>query len=349
MGFILAATGFILIAMAMLDVFWTTLAMGGGGPLTARVARGLWQVALRRHRTAASHRLLTVAGTFILLFTILLWIVLLWGGWVLLFSADAGAVVHGQTRAPADLWSRIYFTGYTLFTLGMGDYVPQGGVWKVATAAASLNGLFLITLSIAYLVPVVSAAVHKHQLAACVSDLGCTPGEIVCGAWDGNSFEGLTPYLVQLVPLIELHAQRHLAYPVLHYFHSPQRRTAVSVSLVALDEALLLMSEAVDPRVRLPTAATEPVRRAIAAFLEALHMKFIRTGETPTALPQLRILEEAGIPVVGSPVFRRAVEERSAHRTLLLAFVENDGRSWSDVWDRRDLRLGKRLPGKAPA
>ncbi len=336
MNWFLAVMGVLLIAVAMVDAIWTTLTTAGAGPITTRLSSGLWRAVFITHGEGSRrrHRLLMILGTVTLLIILAVWISLLWTGWTLLFSADANSVVHVQTGEPADLSSRIYFTGYTIFTLGVGNFVPQGGVWEVLTAVASINGLFLITLSITYLVPVLSAAAEKRQLAAVASNLGRTPADIVYRAWDGSGFDGLATYLAQLVPLIEMHAQHHAAYPILHYFHSPSLRTAISPSLASLDEALLLLTAGVDPKVRLPAAVIAPVQDAVSGLLSTLEEQYIRaSGETPPA-PDLTAVEAAGIPVTGAEQFRRAVEERESHRRLLHAFVENDGWTWDDVWKR---------------
>ena len=169
---LLLALGIAVIGGVFLDALWTTVAAAGGGPLTTRLARGLWSGALRAHRRSGSHGLLAAMGTVILMSAIVSWITLLWAGYLLVFSAGDAAVVHASTGAPAGFWERVYFTGYTLSTLGMGDFVPQGSAWRVVTALASLSSLFLVTLSITYLVPVLSAVAAKRQIAALIADIG---------------------------------------------------------------------------------------------------------------------------------------------------------------------------------
>ena len=185
--------------------------------MTSVVCRSLWAVVLRLPRPLlGSARAL--AGSTLLLVVIFMWVALLWTGWLMIFSSDAGAVVHGQTGQPADFGSRIYFTGFTLFTLGVGDYVPQGVIWKFCTAAASFSGLFLITLAITYLLSVLGAVTQKRQLAAMLHDLGDSPLEIVRQSWDGESFRDLVQRLdTNIWPLLHLHTQRHHTYPIIHY------------------------------------------------------------------------------------------------------------------------------------
>ncbi len=213
-----------------------------------------------------------------------MWIFSVLLGYLLLFSADPMAVIDSSTGAPADLVARFYFTGSTLFTLGIGDFAPGADVWRMVTVIATLNGMFLVTLAITYLLPVVSAAAHKHQLGAAVSNLGDSALDVVARAWDGKGFDGLSGYLVQLTPMIDLHAQRHLAYPVLHYFHGAGRRTAVAPGLAALHDALLILSSAVAPGHRPAAITIEPAQRALDGLLSMLRSDYIaEVADTPPA------------------------------------------------------------------
>lgn len=329
----LFAGGLALVAGTMLDALWTTLTSGGAGPLTSRLTSLLWHGALSVHRRSPRHGLLTLAGMVIVLAVVASWIVGLWAGWSLLFAADPAAVSHADTGRAASASGRIYFSGYTLFTLGIGDYVPREGFWQVVTALASLNGLFLITLSITYLVPVVSAAAEKRRLAVSIYDLGSSAAEVLRRAWNGGGFEALDSYLAQLHPMIEMHAERHLTYPVLHYFHGARRRAALGPSLAVLDEALLLLTAAVDPSVRPPPLTIEAARNGVAGLLTTLHHRYFRPAEAPPPPPSLEPLRAAGIPTVSDEEFEAAVERQREHRTLLRAFVEDGGWSWADVQD----------------
>ncbi len=250
---------------------------------------------------------------------------------MLLFSADTHAVVDSQSGAPADLSARIYFTGYTLFTLGIGNYVPRGDVWEVLTAVASFNGLLVVTLAITYLVPVLSAVTHKRHLAALIDDLGATPTDILCRAWTGSRFEGLSSHFAQIAPILELYTQRHAAYPILHYFHSSTRRTATGPTLAALDEALLLLTAAVRPETRPAQSETKPLQIALAGLLRTLQRRYIPKSDEPPPAPELGPLRACGIPVVDEDEYQEAVEKHSARRRLLRALVENDGWTWDDV------------------
>lgn len=331
MDTLLIIIGVLLVAGATTDALWTTLGLGGAGPLTDRLSQGVWTAVLRVHRLRPSHALLQASGTVILVAAIVMWVLLLWAGWMCLYSADPSSILHAQTNAPASFWSRVYFTGFTVFTLGIGDYVPQGEVWEVATALASFNGLFLVTLAITYLVPVVSAAVAKHQLGGAIFGLGDTPQEILLNAWDGARFEGLDQHLAQLSSQIGLHAERHLAYPVLHYFHSTRRQTAAAPALATLFETLLLLTEGVAPEVRPLDIQTRPALQALQELLHILEIQHLAPVDSAPPPPPREALRTAGIPLVETETFEQAVENRNEERKLLRAYVEQEGWSWKDL------------------
>lgn len=322
-NWLMFAAGAFIVAVAVLDAFWTTIALSGGGPITRRLSRWAWTAALSFHRrdSSRSHAALKLTGTVILLSVVLVWIVMLLAGYLLMFSAARNAVLESSSKMPADLAQRFYFVGYTLCTMGNGDYIPGSDGWRLLTVLATINGLFLVTLAITYLLPVVSATTQKRQLALAISNLGLSAPEIVTRAWDGHSFSGITPYLPQIGHLIDLHAQRHLAYPVLGYFHSRTRRTAVAPSMAVLQDALLILSLGVAESVRLRPVALEPACRALEGLVKLVHRRYIGLDRGLPAPPELDPLRRAGIPVVTDESFANALAPWSEVRRLFHSYV----------------------------
>lgn len=313
--------------MTFLDALWTTIAPRGAGPITKGIGRGLWSLGIRIHRSreGGAHGLLTLAGPLLLITALLTWVAGLWGGWLLVFSAEPATVLTSLTKEPASFVERVYYVGFVLFTLGTGDYVPAAGAWQVLSNLASLSGLVVVTLSITYVLPVVSAVVAKRQLAGSIHSLGRRPEELVQRCWDGAGFGGLDQHLPALASALETHSQRHLAYPVLHYFHSDDRHTALGPALAVLDDGLLLLSHGVAPDVRPAPAVLAPARSTVESFLGTLHESFIRGASSPPPSPHLGSLRDAGIPVVQPKEFDAAVAETSHRRKLLLGFVQDSG------------------------
>lgn len=99
MGVLLAGLGVALVWWIIIDVLWTTLAVGsGGGPITSRVSSGVWKTILRHHRCASSHHLLAIAGYSTIIISTLVWIFLTWAGWVLIFSASDRSLIFGDSK-----------------------------------------------------------------------------------------------------------------------------------------------------------------------------------------------------------------------------------------------------------
>jgi hypothetical protein len=324
---VLVALGGGLLVLAAVELTWSVLAAGAGaGPVTRFVAGMSWRVALSvsraPHRTR--HRLLATVGVALAVVVLLFWILTAWLGWTLVFHGGSSAVVSSTTGEPAGSLERAYFAGYSVFTLGNGEFQPNGSPWQLLTVTATISGLILTTLAVTYLVPVASAAADRRRLATTISSLGATPEDIVCRAWDGTSFGSLDQHLVRLVDEINRAAQRHLTYPVLHYLHSVDRRTALAPSIVALDGAVRLLADGLDAEVRFPPSVTRPLDDAIGAFVETLESAFIRPAGEPLAPASLAPLERAGIPV--DPVaYAGAVDEHTVRRRQLSALLLDDG------------------------
>lgn len=323
---VLVFAGSCLIAIAIVDIAWTTIAAGSGaGPLTSRVARWSWQLALACYRRLPHHALLTIAGVMIVFGVMATWLVLALSGWSLIFSAADGAVLASDTGAAADTADRLYFVGYTVFTLGNGEFRPGQGTWQLATVLASGTGLAMVTLSITYLVPVASAVADRRRLASTIAALGDTPHDILIGSWTGNGFGLLGQHLRTVTTLIQAGRQQHYTYPVLHYFHSRDRESAAAPNLANLSDAVLLLRHGVAPEHRPDPVTLRSLDRTIAAFLDTLHAAYIGISELPHRPPSLQPLAVAGIPVVDPDEFADAVEHDVHRRRLLAGLLDDDG------------------------
>jgi hypothetical protein len=321
----LLAGGLAVVAAVALDALWTTLSAQGGGPLTRRLGAGLWTALTWRAGPHARRR--QVAGAVVLLGTVGVWIGLLWAGWTLAFAAEPGSVVSSSTQTPADVWERIYYVGFTLVTLGTGDFVPSGDLWRVLTALCALSGLFLVTLAITYLLPVLQATVSKRQLAASISALGQTGGEIASLAAEAPA--GMSRQAERMASDLSLHTERHLVYPVLHYFESGERSTALAPNLAALADGLLLLESL--PSDRRPDAvALAELNSALGGYLDTVHGVFVGAAEDPPPAPR----GPNGLATDRTTV-ERVCDERSRDRRRLLALVRQGGWGWPERADGR--------------
>ncbi|MBV8518658.1 MAG: two pore domain potassium channel family protein [Acidobacteria bacterium] len=332
--------GAVVLLATWVDIVWTTLGTHGGGPLTRHLNAGLWRAALWMHKRRRNHRLLSFAGSTILITTLVFWVAITWLGWVLIYSSKAASLVEKDSHVATDLAGRIYFVGYTMFTMGNGEIAPNGPRWRILTAICSGSGLAAISLGIAFLLEVLSAVVHRRSLGAYISDLGGTTETIVARAWTGEEFDSLREHLLSLTSQIHAFTDEHLAYPVLHYFHSENERAAASLRLVALHETVFLIAEGARKDKRLPAMVVEPLRSAIAGFAHVLSAEFVEPEHDEPPPPPLQTLRDANVPTVDDATFAAAVADARDLRRFLYGLLHDDGWTWEE------MRAGKALDGK---
>jgi Ion channel len=330
-GIPLRLGGAAVVVLVLADVVATTLTIGtGAGPLTRRVLGPAWRVLLRLHRRDSTSAWLSTAGTVLLMTTVLIWVALLWGGWTLVYLSDPGSLVDAATGRPVGGLDVLYYAGFTVFTLGVGDVVATTPGWRVLTAGAGFSGLFLVTLAITYLLSVVSAVVSRRTVAVQIHTLGPTATAMVVQGWTGSGFS--PTFLQQLTALGErvvTVAEQHLAYPVLHYFHSRRPESAARVAIARLDDVLLLLRAAVAPGVRPHPSVTVPVHRAVARYLTAAEgTSAVPRRTVAPPVPSPRPLAEAGIPLGDPAGWDRAAAVEVQRRRTLSRLVHADGWSW---------------------
>lgn len=325
----LAVLGAVIVGFTVYDLVATTISVSrGAGPMTGAISRRMWQllrVTVGRHRPGK----LRVGGALILLTTISAWVTLLIIGWSFVF-APTEALVSGQNEEPVPTLGRTYYAATTIIGRGGTAARPTSDLWQAIEELAGASGVMLVSLSIAWIIPVVQGVVFKRTTALTISSLGLTPREILQGAWDEGDLGDLHLHVVALTPTIAQLAQQHLAYPVIHYFHSGDRRTAIGPSIVALDEVLTINERVLDPDVRMPRSATVPLRRVITHFLETLSDAFLEPvgEEQATGTPAPRRLEGTELPAAEG-ASADPVEDVAHRRRTLRAYLRHDG--WDDA------------------
>ncbi|GAB3670245.1 potassium channel family protein [Halopiger thermotolerans] len=319
--------GVVLLAVTVVDLLWTTLWVeGGAGPLTSRVMAWTWR--LVRWVGSQNDRILSLSGPLVLVFQLSAWIAFLWIGWTFLFASARGALIDTLgTRAIG--WSELlYFTGYTIFTLGNGDFVPRGDLWQLITTLATATGMLFITLSVTYVLSVLGAVTQKRSFASSVSALGSRGSEIVRTSWNGTAFQGVDVTVRALASQLETLTANHKAYPILHYFHSKQATQAPTRSIALFDDALTLYRFGVPERARPSALVVTNARSSVESYILTLERAFIEPASDRPPDPDLERLRDADIPTVPDREFEAAVAGLDERRRTLLALVESDVREW---------------------
>ena len=336
MNYLYFFSGVMLFALTTADILKTTFSSNGGGMVTSLVSRGVWEAFFAASGKRGTSMLLSYAGPAVLVSVLLFWVTGLWSGLFLLLLADPGSVVNSSTLAAADPLEKLYFAGFTLSTLGVGDYIATSDAWRIVTSVAAFSGLAFITASITYFVPVLSAVGLQSKLSLYISSMGKTPQQILINSWNGKDFSSFFDNTSDICQMLMQHTMHHHSYPVIHYFHNNQPELAIAPAIALLDETHQLLLYAVSQDdTRVDKLRMTMLRTALDAYLDLVKGDFLKNisppGNAPT--PDLSQVEDEGIPVhkkedIGS-AFEQGLRER---RRLLTSLLEKDGWTWQEVY-----------------
>ncbi|MFP4597247.1 MAG: ion channel [Persicimonas sp.] len=330
----LFGAGLLCVGVAFFDALWTTLwPEGGAGPLSSNVSRAAWAVAKRLTSSNghAVHARLSAAGPVIVVVTVLTWVILLIGGLVLIFYSEPQAVVDADIETAANTTERIWFTLYTVSTMGNGEFKPGTGLFQVISGLASLSAISLLSLVVTYVVQLLSAVVHKRTFAAEVFSFGNSAIDITDSLRKSRP-EGVATQLAAVSTLISSMRQQHKAYPILHYFHPKYRHHSATCAIASLDEALTVYLEGLpEDSLELVASTLQPLRNTIGSYLEDLQGDYLVRAEQVPPTPAAEELASRGIEIARPEALEEQTAEREQRRRLLMGLVDYNGWSWDDV------------------
>ncbi|MCL5426497.1 MAG: potassium channel family protein [Gammaproteobacteria bacterium] len=329
---LVGAVGTLLILLVVYDAIRTTLSVSNsGGPLTNRLVSGLWFMLLGIHRRRKSHAMLSSAGPWMTVILLLVWFFIAWLGWFLLFCSSPQAVVVSTSDAPASLMERAHYTGYTITTLGYGDFVPGNHSWRLPPVLAAANGFFLFTLSITYILNIITNVIQKRQASLTISAMGEDPQQILATTNSGGEYTTLIGQLPTLQQSITTLGQQHLAYPILHYYHSEAPSKALSLAIAKLYQAINVACFA---STHLKGSSREQLlitHKTIEQFLDTLDSAFIQPSQHIPDIPALNgYAELPGIDKSNTEIQHHLAS--LPYQRLLMAYIHKDGWQWQDVW-----------------
>ncbi|GAA4427262.1 potassium channel family protein [Pontibacter saemangeumensis] len=321
--------GVVLVTVTAVDLIYTTFAPRGSGVISGPVTVIVWRVFLNVGRIMKSRTVLTGAGIVIVFSILLTWVLLLWAGNVFIYSSADDAIVNTTTKLPADLMERVYFTGYTLSTLGNGDFAAGTDGWRVFTAFISFSGLIFITIAITYMVPVLSAVTQRRALSIRIASIGNSPQRILLNNWNGENYKKLEGQFQNLTQEIIHQGQMHLSYPVLHYFQHEDKEASLLPNLAALDESITLLLLYIPEHMRPGDQYLIPLRKAITTFIGSLTSLYINPKNTDVPALQTNELQQAEVPLQQADM--QQIEQLSKRRRALKAMVEYNGWQWKEI------------------
>jgi hypothetical protein len=332
MSYPLLIAGVIIILTIYADFAYTTLSTNGAGFISNIVTQAIWKIFILLSGGNGSRFILKFAGVATVVALLIFWVAMIWMGNALIFLSDRSSVVDSITNTPVGSFDVVYFVGYTIFTLGNGDLKGGDTLWRNYSAIVSVSGLSILTIAISYMVQVLSAVTDKRHLSIYISSMGDSPQKILMQAWNGRNFEKLEPHFLELTTRILYHDQNYLSYPILHQFHSTKAKEAEGINLVALDEAISMLLICVPKEHRPASLDVSALRKSITAYLINLEDNFFSMAKHSPPLPDLKVLKDAGIPVIEDEAYiQERYHELEDRRRLLMAYLHHQAWEWSDL------------------
>src|ERR1700730_10077961 len=153
-----------------------------------------------------------------------------------LMQYGAGSAVNVTGLTPS-LYTDLYLSGTTLFTLGLGDVVPRSGLSRLLVVSEAGFGFGFLAAIIGYLPFIYSSFSQREVNISLLDSRAGTPptaGELL----RRHSYDGGQEALREVLKDWELWCaelmESHLSYPVLAYFKSQHDNQSWIASLTAI-------------------------------------------------------------------------------------------------------------------
>lgn len=320
---LLLITGSVLLLLIIYDFFFTTLSQSGAGFLTLLVLRGA-HFLLQTGVHVTSRKFYRFSGMIINLVVLTVWVIGVWVGLFLIFSSDPQSIVNDQGRA-ANVPERLYFTGYTLSTLGIGDFMPVSRAFQILVSCFSFFGFIFFTTSMTYLVSVSSGIIHKRTLAQSVQNFGTSPEEMVnhIRNRDRNHVIQKSLNIQEVIGQIAVNLQ---AFPVIAYYSTSRSLDSFGLNLARLDEVMTLIFYTETPGINAKDFI--PLRKSVDGFLKFVQQDFPDISESGN---------DDAPPFGFSPgqsLDAKSEEDIRWRRKILSGMLHHEGLDWNDVFQK---------------
>jgi hypothetical protein len=288
------------------------------------VTWGPWSAIARKIKSKRTREdFYGIYGPASLILLLVVWAALLEIGFALLFYA-MGSPFHDVTGHVAtsgldQFKTDLYVSGTTLFTLGLGDILPQVVSARAMIITEAGVGLGFVALVIGY-VPVLYGAFSKREVSIALLDgrAGSPPtaGELL----RRHGFDGGDEAIVTLLAEWERWSaellESHVSYPILCYYRSQHdNQSWLSALTAVLDACSVLITSLQGTPVRQAQLTFAMARHALVDLVLVFHLKETKQWAAQQEIDRLPtasfrklcgLLNDTDIELCGDP----ASEER---------------------------------------
>jgi hypothetical protein len=280
--------GFALIAMVVLDIFFTVLyARLGVGLFSHRLACWMWWLFRQLSKPLGRHRdmALSFCGPAILAALVVIWFFTVALGSALIIHPKLGtSIVAASGPTPTDYISAIYVAGDAMTTVGTSDLVPRTAFTRLFFVLNSFMGLCMITLTLTYFLEIYNSLQRRNTLALkmhFMSDETADAAEVIAGLGPQGKFESGYAHITEMGAELTSVKESHHFYPVLFYFRFRDPHYAMTrMALVSLDMVALIKSALSDRQAGWlkESAAVAQLWRGTMRMLTVLALSFLPQG-----------------------------------------------------------------------
>ncbi|MCU1277503.1 MAG: hypothetical protein JWM53_1049 [bacterium] len=266
-----------------------------------------WRALARRRKPGNSREnLLSIYGPISLLLLLATWAAMLIVGFASIHWG-LGSRLQTPTGLQRGFSADLYYSGTTLFTLGLGDVTPWSQTGRLLTVAEGGTGLAFLALMIGYL-PILAQAFSRREVNVTLLDAraGSPPSAVELlrrhGDGDGEGGEALWRLLAEWERWSAELLETQISFPVLAYYRSQHDNQSWVAALTTVLDVCALITAGVE---------RGPVRSARLTFAMARHaavdlcnlFKLRPHAPDPDRLPPAEVarvraaLAELGLPL----------------------------------------------------
>ncbi|MGF1638644.1 MAG: ion channel [Cyclobacteriaceae bacterium] len=324
--------GISIFVLNLSDFLITVFSPKGAGFITEKINSFISKIFALMKGKAGRNKLYDYKVVFLILSIIVAWVVLSWLAFAFIYLSRTGSIINSATKINASTLDVFYFVGYTMSSLGPGEFEPSNQNWYLFTNFVSFFGFFIITICITYIVPLLNNIVEANALSLSITSLGETTKTLLTNSFNGEDFSELTQQFAALSMDIIKYSTRHMAYPVLHHVQNSNTEENIILKLVSLDETLNVLLFNVPKRYIKHPLGLKQVRRSINIYLD--NLKNVKPALLAPPIPDFEELKNS-IPIEfinTDPAQLKNIYDRlESRRKLHKANIENEGWKWSDL------------------
>jgi hypothetical protein len=250
MNFLVQLIGVGLVVLACADICLTVLFPGVESSLLSMpLSKGLWRLFhfLAHRIPSRKKQILFYSGPTLVILLVVLWVSLLIVGFALIAWPGLGSAIQTlEGPTPTNFTTALYYSGYSLTTLGTGNLAPQTPAYQLLMVIEAALGFSIFTLTITYLLSVYGALIRRNTLALSLRHRTADTAdaaEMLVRLGAGGDFTGVQRDLGDIAQgfMHLLSSQR--SYPVLFFFHYQEIYYALPrIIYLAIDTTTLVRS-----------------------------------------------------------------------------------------------------------